>query len=148
MDLESTDLKDFLYDLPEDRIANRPLAARDGAKLLIHQNDKITHEKFINATAFIPKDSLFFLNNIKVIAARLYFFKETGAKIEVFLTDPVKPYADFQKAFKAKNHCVWKCIIGNAKKWKDDQAIHLKLQIESQTLEVEGRLLCSASLHG
>ena len=68
MDLESTDLKDFLYDLPEDRIAKHPLAARDGAKLLIHRNDKITHEKFKNAAAFIPKDSLFFLNNTKVVA--------------------------------------------------------------------------------
>jgi len=139
--LESTNLKDFLYDLPQDCIARHPLATRDGAKLLIYQNEKITHEKFKNVIAFVPKDALLFLNNTRVIAARLFFFKETGAKIEVFLTDPVEPYTDFQQAFKAKNRCVWKCIIGNVKKWKDDQLIHLQTRLSSQSFAVAARLL-------
>ena len=46
--------------------------------------------------------------------------KETGAKIEIFCLDPHEP-ADYQIAFQTTHSCVWKCMIGNQKKWKGER---------------------------
>lgn len=120
-------LEKYLYELPEERIAKHPLENRDDSKLLLYQNGKTDHKKFKDVVKLVPKDSLLFLNNTKVIAARLFFRKETGAQIEIFLTEPILPHPEFQKALKAKGTCIWKCMIGNLKKWKDENVLSLKL---------------------
>lgn len=137
MSLDNKSLQNYLYDLPEERIAKHPLANRDDSRLLHYQNGKISHQHFKAVESLIPDESLLFLNNTKVIAARLFFKKETGAHIEVFLTEPIAPHPEFQKALKVKNRCTWKCMIGNLKKWKDDQVI--TMQFNDQT-EVKAQL--------
>lgn len=114
-----TSLEEYLYHLPESKIARYPLAERDLSKLLKYQEGKISHHIFRDVKGLVPKDSLLVFNNTKVIAARMFFNKPTGAKIEIFLTEPVLPHSDFQLALKAKKSCTWKCMIGNAKKWKE-----------------------------
>ena len=121
----TSDLDPYKYDLPEDRIADRPLEKRDSSKLLVYKDKTISHQRFTDAINFIPNGATVFFNNTKVIAARLYFLKSTGAKIEVFLTEPIEPFADFQKAFTTKNSCTWKCIIGNLKKWKEKDVLSI-----------------------
>ncbi len=118
-----TSLEDYLYDLPDEKIAKYPLAQRDQSRLLKYEQGTISHHQFQQAAQLVPQNSLLVFNNTKVIAARLYFFKPTGAKIEIFLTDPVAPHADVQLTLKATKACTWKCIIGNAKKWKNDTLI-------------------------
>lgn len=81
-------LKDFGYDLPEDLIAQSPLAKRDGARLLVVDRKRGTlgHDFFYNLSAHIPEQCQFVLNNSKVIPARLLGVKErTGGKVEIFL---------------------------------------------------------------
>lgn len=137
MAANSTSLDKYLYDLPDEKIAKHPLANREDSKLLYYKNSTISHCSFKEVASLIPKDSLLFLNNTKVIAARLFFHKDTGAQIEVFLTEPILPHTEFQKALKAKNKCTWKCMIGNLKKWKDENVLSLQL---NESLTIEARL--------
>lgn len=135
---DSASLEKYLYELPEHRIAKRPLANRDDSKLLLYQAGDIKHQTFKEVVELVPENALLFLNNTKVIAARLFFQKSTGAQIEVFLTEPILPHTEFQKALKAKNKCTWKCMIGNLKKWKDENVLSLALNEE---LNIEARLV-------
>ena len=133
-------LDNFHYELPEDRIAKFPLENRDESKLLFFDQGKISHQNFKDSIQLVPADSLLFFNNTKVIAARLHFFKETGARIEVFLTDPVTPHNDFQLVLKSKKTCTWKCIIGNVKKWKDE-TLALQLPSGNGTIKLSANLI-------
>lgn len=120
-------IKDYLYTLPDDRIAKFPLAERDQSKLLIYSNAQISHESFKNIPKYLPKDALMVFNNTRVIPARLYFQKETGATIELFLLNPTKPSALLLDAMQSKHACTWQCTIGNLKRWTDGTSLQKKL---------------------
>jgi S-adenosylmethionine:tRNA ribosyltransferase-isomerase len=62
-------------------------------------------------------------NNTRVIRARLLFVKDTGARIEVFCLEPVKPSPEINTAFQSQSPVVWKCLIGNAKKWRTGKLV-------------------------
>jgi len=111
-------ITDFTYDLPNSRIAKYPLSQRDESKLLLWKNGKISRDTFKNIPEFLPENSLLVFNNTRVIHARIFFRKETGAKIEIFCLEPVDP-ADYQVAFQETEKVTWKCMLGNAKKWKE-----------------------------
>lgn len=107
----------FDYELPEERIAKFPLPERDSSKLLLYKDGVICESLFSQIADHLPKGALMVFNNTKVIRARLFFFKETGAKIEIFCLEPHAP-ADYERSLSSHNECSWSCIIGNAKKWK------------------------------
>jgi len=111
-------ISDFTYELPEGQIAKFPLEKRDQSKLLIYRGGKINDDSFANLPKHLSPGTLLVFNNTKVIQARLHFQKSTGAKIEIFCLEPTSP-SDFAMAFQAKAGCSWKCIVGNAKKWKE-----------------------------
>jgi len=85
-------LKTSSYDyiLPNELIASYPLSNPSDAKLLVYHREtkKITHSTFHHILDFIPQDVNIFLNDTKVIKARIYGEKETGAKIELLLNKP------------------------------------------------------------
>ena len=110
-------IKDFTYDLPDERIAKFPLAHRDESKLLIYNKGVISDDIFKNVVNYLPKGALLIYNNTRVIQARLHFRKDTGALIEVFLLEPYYP-RDYEQMFQTHNECSWVCLIGNQKKWK------------------------------
>ena len=112
-------ISDYAYELPDAKIAKYPLAERDQSKLLVWKDGQIQDAQFRNLADYLPANSLLVFNNTKVIRARLHFLKETGAKIEIFCLDPHEP-ADYQIAFQTTKSCVWKCMIGNQKKWKGE----------------------------
>lgn len=126
-------ISDYSYELPDERIAKYPLAERDQSKLLVWKNGNIQDSNFRNLPDFLPSNSLLIFNNTKVIRARLHFQKETGAKIEIFCLDPHDP-ADYQIAFQTTQSCVWKCMVGNQKKWKGEL---LKKTIQIDACEIE-----------
>ncbi len=138
-------IQDYSYKLPEDRIALHPLAERDQSKLLVYQNGDIQHSIFSALTEFIPKNSILFFNNTKVIPARLFFTKETGATIEIFLLHPVWPSPIVSLAMSVKEKSQWHCTIGNLKRWQENfllkiETDHFKLQaqlIDKENLIVE-----------
>lgn len=59
-------------------------------------------------------------NDTKVVPARLFFRRATGAHIEIFCLEPDTP-AEYDRNFASTGSCRWKCVIGNAKRWKDDE---------------------------
>ena len=118
MDTKHIQIKDYNYNLPDERIAKFPLAKRDNSKLLLYRHGEVTEDVFHNIAQYLPKGALMVFNNTKVIQARLHFRKETGALIEVFLLEPYMP-ADYEQMFQTTGHCSWLCMIGNLKKWKE-----------------------------
>lgn len=118
MDTKHIQIKNFNYNLPDERIAKFPLAKRDNSKLLLYRHGEVTEDVFHNIAQYLPKGALMVFNNTKVIQARLHFRKETGALIEVFLLEPYMP-ADYEQMFQTTGHCSWLCMIGNLKKWKE-----------------------------
>lgn len=112
-------IEEFDYHLPEEKIAKYPLQKREESKLLVYREGKISQSCFKNILDYLPAQSLLLFNDTKVIAARLIFHKPTGARIEIFLLEPVFPYDDFTRAMEVKHACTWKCTIGNKKKWKE-----------------------------
>lgn len=111
-------LADFLYELPEQQIAKHPPANRSDSKLLFYQDGETSHHQFARIAELIPTDSLLVFNDTKVIPARIILHKETGARIEIFLLEPLLPSRVHEEVMNAKKTCSWKCMIGNAKKWK------------------------------
>jgi S-adenosylmethionine:tRNA ribosyltransferase-isomerase len=120
--------------LPDEKIAKYPLEARDQSKLLVWKNGSIQDSQFGNLPEFLPPQSLLIFNNTKVIRARLHFQKETGAKIEIFCLDPVDP-ADYQISFQTTRSCIWKCMIGNQKKWKGE-SLRKIIRIDDAEIEL------------
>lgn len=132
---ETIDINDYIYELPADRIALHPLEKRDQSKLLVYDRGKISHSKFSQIADFLDVNSLLVLNDTRVIPARLHFKKPSGAIIEIFLLQPLEPSTLVQQAMLAHKSSVWKCTIGNAKKWNDG----LKLEAERITAELMDR---------
>ena len=126
-------INDFAYELPDDKIAKYPLTERDESKLLVWKNGNLLDEQFKQLPKHLPSNSLLVFNNTKVIRARLHFMKETGAKIEIFCLDPIEP-SDYQISFQTTQSCIWKCMIGNQKKWKGER---LKKIIRIDETEIE-----------
>ncbi|MFD2574463.1 S-adenosylmethionine:tRNA ribosyltransferase-isomerase [Spirosoma soli] len=114
-------LSQFQYNLPDDRIARFPLPQRDASKLLVYRAGVISHAHFSDLASLLPKDSFLVLNNTKVIPARLYFTKPTGAVIELFLLNPSTRSGKLpviSEAMETTASVVWQAMVGNRKRWK------------------------------
>jgi S-adenosylmethionine:tRNA ribosyltransferase-isomerase len=133
--MQDLNIQEYLYDLPNDRIALFPLNDRDQSKLLVFRDGEITHSTFSNLTDFLPPNSFLFFNDTKVIPARVHFRKATGADIEIFLLDPVRPNTVVSEVMATHHQCAWHCTIGNLKRWTNDQT--LEKQIGSFTLSAK-----------
>jgi len=85
--MEILKTSDFNYDLPEELIAQTPASPRDSARMLVYdrKNDKTEHKIFRDILDYLTPNDVLVLNNTRVIPARLFANKVTGAKIEVFL---------------------------------------------------------------
>ena len=120
-------ISDYNYPLPEERIAKYPLPERDHSKLLIYKDGEVREDHFFRVGDYIPAHSLLVYNNTRVIQARLVFHKPSGARIEIFCLEPLAPH-DYQLSLSSTEGCTWKCMIGNAKKFRET-AINMPLQV-------------------
>lgn len=125
-------IEDYNYALPEEKIALFPLRERDAARLLVYKSGTIQDRTFKEIGAALPAGSLLVYNQTKVVHARLYFKKPTGGKVEVFCLEPDSRYADVPTAMAMRGEVYWRCMIGGASKWKQEQVLIL----ERQNLEV------------
>jgi S-adenosylmethionine:tRNA ribosyltransferase-isomerase len=132
-------IQDYNYDLPDERIAKFPLASRDASKLLIYKENKISETLFRQLPSYIPEGSLMVFNNTKVIQARMVFYKETGARIEIFCLEPYEP-SDYPTAFQQTESGVWLCMVGNLKKWKEGK-ISKQIDIQDKKITLTAELL-------
>ena len=154
--MEEILIEAYNYPLPDERIAKYPLANRDQSKLLVYRDGQVSEDRFDHIGDYLSADSLLIYNNTRVIQARLVFHKKVvseyrgtteqagsatehseplnseatlGARIEVFCLEPLQPH-DYQLALGSTDGCTWKCMIGNAKKWKTG-ALSLPVQLPS-----------------
>lgn len=77
----------YYYDLPEELIAQTPIEPRDHSRLLVYKRDsgEIFHKHFYDIVDFLQKGDVLVVNNTRVLPARLFGYKDTGAKIEILL---------------------------------------------------------------
>ena len=108
-DPRSIQIKDYNYELDDERIAKYPLAQRDQSKLLIYDKGEISERHFYDIPSLIPEGALMVMNNTRVIQARLFFYKETGARVEILVLEPAKP-AEYQENF-AQRGQTFKAIV-------------------------------------
>lgn len=118
-------IEDYNYPLPDERIAKYPLPERDASKLLVYRDGQVAERQFRHLAEELPEGALMVFNETKVVPARLFFKRPTGAHIEVFCLEPDTP-AEYNTNFAATASCRWKCVIGNAKRWKNDEILTLE----------------------
>ncbi len=77
----------YFYDLPEELIAQEPVEPRDSSRLIIfdRKNNNIEHKIFKDIISYLTPNDVLVINNTRVLPARLYGYKDTGAKIEILL---------------------------------------------------------------
>ncbi len=77
----------YFYDLPQELVAQTPVEPRDSSRLLAFdkRNKKLSHKVFHDIIDFLREGDVLVINNTKVLPARLYGYKDTGAKIEILL---------------------------------------------------------------
>ncbi|MFC6997867.1 S-adenosylmethionine:tRNA ribosyltransferase-isomerase [Rufibacter roseus] len=122
-------ISDFTYDLPDELIAQYPLEARDQSRLLLYKNGRIADHQFKDLPSVLPPQSLLVFNDTKVVQARLRFQKPTGGTIELFCLEPLEPVRELQGAMQQTQSVVWKCLVGNNKRWREGR---LELPLGSQ----------------
>ncbi|MCM1311668.1 MAG: S-adenosylmethionine:tRNA ribosyltransferase-isomerase [Bacteroides sp.] len=142
MDTKHIKISDYNYLLPDERIAKFPLPERDSSKLLVYDKGVVTEDKFTSLPDYLPKGALMVFNNTKVIQARLRFRKETGALIEVFCLEPLMPN-DYQLNFAVTGSCRWVCMIGNLKRWKEDNVLSKSIEVNGKTVEFSARRIAA-----
>ncbi len=125
-------ISDFLYDLPESRIARYPLKERDESRLLFYNRGHIQDEIFKNLPELLPDDAFLVYNNSKVLPARIQFRTENGKDIEVFCLEPADG-TEQTEAMSAKGHSEWNCLIGGNRKWKNGE---ISLRLEGKEGEI------------
>ena len=93
-------VSDFNYDLPEELIAQVPIKQRDESRLMVldRQNQTIEHKVFKDIIDYLQPGDCLVRNNTKVIPARIYGRKETGANVEFLLLNNIE--GD-----------IWECIV-------------------------------------
>lgn len=98
---------DFYYDLPEHLIAQHPLLKRDASRLLhLDKNTgKTEHGTFPDILRYLNPGDCLILNNTRVLPARIYGVKDTGAVVEFLLLNQV-------------DKDTWECLAGPGKKAK------------------------------
>lgn len=105
-------VSDFDFTLPEDRIAQTPIEPRDHSRLLVVYKDRDGWAEgiFKDMVNYLNPGDLLILNNTRVIPARLYGAKDTGAVIEVLLLTP-------------KGHDRWEVLVRPGKKMKPGETV-------------------------
>ena len=127
-------MDEFTYALPAQQIAEFPLPERDASRLLIYHGGIISEDCFKNIDQHLPSSSSLFLNNTRVIEARIFFQKPTGGVIEIFCLEPVGPPVNIEEAMLATSSVEWICLIGGASKWKPGQLLQKEIAIEGDKL--------------
>jgi len=117
-------LSDFDYELPEYLIAQLPADKRDNSKMMVLEKDhhSILHKHFYDIVDLIDKDTILVLNNTKVMPARLIGYKDTGAKIEVFLLKSLESHK-------------WEVLIKPSKRVKEGTIIKISDELSVKALE-------------
>lgn len=119
MQVQNIAIKDFTYELPDEKIAKFPLENRAESKLLVYKNDEISSSVFKNIADHIPKGARLIFNSTKVVCARMLFQTSNEKKVEIFILEPSRGQ-EMQEAMLQKGSAQWICLVGNMKQFKEN----------------------------
>ncbi|MDX8401016.1 MAG: S-adenosylmethionine:tRNA ribosyltransferase-isomerase, partial [Mariprofundaceae bacterium] len=122
-------LADFDYDLPLDRIAKRPLAERDDARLLVLEEDGLADRVVRDLPALVRPGDVWVVNDTKVIPARLIGRKASGGRVEILLLEPTGAGGE------------WRAWGRSNKPLRPGQRIHIAAGFEAEVRARNGREL-------
>ncbi|MBQ7352091.1 MAG: tRNA preQ1(34) S-adenosylmethionine ribosyltransferase-isomerase QueA [Clostridia bacterium] len=110
--LDLLNTKSYYYDLPEELIAQTPAEPRDSSRLLVchKESGQFEHKTFSDIIDYLQEGDVLVINNTKVLPARLFGKKETGATIEVLL-------------LKRLDISTWECLAKPGKRLKQGTEI-------------------------
>lgn len=119
-------LSEYDYNLPEELIAQMPADKRDNSRMMVlnRQDRTISHKHFYDIVDLLDKNTLLVMNNTKVLPARLIGYKDTGAKIEVFLLKQAE-----------QRLRLWDVLIKPSKRVKPDTIIKISDELSVKALK-------------
>lgn len=150
-------LSEYDYNLPEELIAQLPADKRDNSRMMVlNRKDRtISHKHFYDIVDLIDKNTLLVMNNTKVLPARLIGYKDTGAKIEVFLLKQAETQSleeNMQNPMcRVKQLCLWDVLIKPSKRVKPDTIIKISDELSVKAikrLEENGEWLVELMFEG
>lgn len=117
-------LEEFNYELPEELIAQVPAQRREMSRMLVldKQQKTIEHKHFCDITDYLTENDFLVMNNTKVIPARLYAHKDTGALIEIFLVREIEKD-------------VWISLIKPSKRVKEGMILKISDELSVEVLK-------------
>jgi S-adenosylmethionine:tRNA ribosyltransferase-isomerase len=144
-------IEDFDYVLPDEQIAYSPAPNRSGSKLLVWDQAIQAESTYAHIAEYITADSTMIFNNSKVIAARILFEKvnsknedvknqNANSTIEIFCLEPTEKYTPVLLAMQAVGKVEWNCLVGGAKKWKEDVLIK-EVKMNDEVIIIHARKL-------
>lgn len=150
-------LSEYDYNLPEELIAQLPADKRDNSRMMVlNRKDRtISHKHFYDIVDLIDKNTLLVMNNTKVLPARLIGYKDTGAKIEVFLLKQAETQSleeNMQNPMcRVKQLCLWDVLIKPSKRVKPGTIIKISEELSVKAikrLEENGEWLVELMFEG
>ncbi len=123
--IDYTNVNTYDYDLPEELIAQTPVEPRDSSRMMIFNrtNKQIEHKNFYNIEDYLVAGDVLVINNTRVLPARLYGYKTTGAKLEVLL-------------LKRHSINVWECLMKPAKRLHIGEELVFNEELKCKLLEI------------
>lgn len=117
-------LNDFDYDLPKELIAQVPSQKRDCSRMMVLDKalKSIDDRHFFDIVDYLDENDLLVMNNTKVIPARIFATKDTGAHIEIFLVKETEPK-------------VWDALIKPSKRVKEGLILYVSDELSVEILE-------------
>ncbi|MCD6550892.1 tRNA preQ1(34) S-adenosylmethionine ribosyltransferase-isomerase QueA [Thermotoga sp.] len=117
-------VSEFDYELPSELIAQEPAEPRDSSRLMVlyRETKRIVHRIFREIVEYLEPGDLLVLNVSRVIPARLYARKKTGARIEILLLDRLK-------------EGVWRCLVKPGQKVKKGTELLVDEELSATCLE-------------
>lgn len=131
-------ISEFDYELPEELIAQRPCEKRENSKMMVlnRAEHSIEHKNFFDIVDYLDENCVLILNDTKVMPARLYGYKDTGAKIEVFLlkqrTDKTPYCSDGIK--ESDSIYPWEVLIKPSKRVRTGTVIKISDELSAEIL--------------
>lgn len=120
-----TKLSTYDYVLPEELIAQTPIEPRDSSKMMVfdRQTNKLEHKHFYDIADYLVAGDVLVINNTRVLPARIYGYKVTGAKLEVLL-------------LKRHSINVWECLMKPAKRLHIGDELVFNEELKCKLLEI------------
>ena len=142
----------YVFELPQERIAQFPAKERQASRLLVIDRAKktLTHTSFSAIANYLPKNAILVANNSKVVPARLCGTRETGGKFEFLLLTPL-PLLEKSPIDQAGfAHCVCLGLVRQGGRVVPGQELKISEDLKITILELGsfGKHRCKLSFRG